>query len=431
MGGMLADIGLALSEAKAVLASLQESMVQSQVAEYVTCRRVCPQCRVFQPRKDWRTRRLQTLFGTIEVDAPRFRICHCRLSAPTTTKVTFSPVGELLTARCTPELVTVQAELGARTSFREAARILEVLLPASPANHESVRNRTHAVALRLEAADEQAAAAVVVGDPAVVDASRPIVMLDGAYVRAVPGHQVRNFEAICGKVEQEGHSSRRFALVRSVAERPHALLRVALHDQGWREGKAVTAIGDGDPALPALVRSATDGPVEPVLDWFHLSMRVRHVEQALVGLYALEPAHLGPLDHAQVDVERLRHLLWNGYHEEACKTLGRIAGWAGTAALLDGAALERKAGRLVVRCAELRAYIKNNEGALIDYGRRYRAGKPISTSRAEGTVNHLVNARMNKRGQMRWSPRGAHRVLQVRAAVLDGRFGQQAIQLAA
>ena len=68
---------------------------------------------------------------------------------------------------------------------------------------------------------------------------------------------------------------------------------------------------------------------------------------------------------------------------------------------------------------------------MIDYGQRYRAGKPISTSRAEGTVNHLVTARMNKRGQMRWSPRGAHRVRQVRAAVLDGRFGQQAIQLAA
>ena len=40
------------------------------------------------------------------------------------------------------------------------------------------------------------------------------------------------------------------------------------------------------------------------------------------------------------------------------------------------------------------------------------------------TVNHLVNARMNKRRQMRWPPQGAHRVLQVRAAVLDGRFGQ-------
>ncbi len=61
----------------------------------------------------------------------------------------------------------------------------------------------------------------------------------------------------------------------------------------------------------------------------------------------------------------------------------------------------------------------------------HRAGKPISTSRAEGTVNQLVSARMNKRRQMRWSPRGAHRVLQVRAALLDGRFGHQALQLAA
>src|SRR5829696_6156627 len=37
----------------------------------------------------------------------------------------------------------------------------------SPANHEGVRSRTHAAALRLEAADRQAAAAVVVGDGSV------------------------------------------------------------------------------------------------------------------------------------------------------------------------------------------------------------------------------------------------------------------------
>ncbi len=73
------------------------------------------------------------------------------------------------------------------------------------------------------------------------------------------------------------------------------------------------------------------------------------------------------------------------------------------------------------------------EGALIDYGERYRAAIPISASRAEGAVNHLLNARMNQRKQMRWISVGAHRVLQVRAAVLDGRYGlgHQAIQLAA
>ena len=220
--------------------------------------------------------------------------------------------------------------------------------------------------------------------------------------------------------------------MRSVAEPADALLRAALHEQGWRQGEAVIAISDGDLSLPALVRSATGGPVEPILDWFHLSMRLHHVEQIMSGLAALQPPPLVPLEPVQVEVERLRHLLWNGYHEKACKTLDRIVSWAETANTgSDHAMVVAKVGRLVTRCKELRAYIENNTDALIDYGQRYRAGKPVSSSRAESTVNQLVNARMNKRRQMRWSPQGAHRVLQVRAAVLDNRLGQQTIQLAA
>ncbi len=136
----------------------------------------------------------------------------------------------------------------------------------------------------------------------------------------------------------------------------------------------------------------------------HLSMRVQHVEQVMRGLYALEPPPLAPLDQAQIDVERLRHLLWNGCHDKACEALGRITSWAKDVIGLNEPAAEAKARRLVARCAELRNYIETNEGALIDYGQRCRAGKPISTSRAEGTVNQVVSARMNKRRQMRWSP---------------------------
>ncbi len=266
----LAEIGLTLAETKTLLAKLQAGMLCGQVAAYAAHHRACAACGVLRPLKDRRTRRLQALFGTVEVEAPRFKVCRCRQPAPLA-GVTVSPVCALLTARCTPELERVQAELGARTSFRDGARILESLLPVWPANHESLRARTHAVALQLEAADRQAAAEVMAvrGAPAkaaAADASWPVVMPDGAYIRAVPGHQVRTFEAICGKVEQEGHATRRFALVRSVAGQPHALLRAALQDQGWREGEAVTAISDGDPALPALVRSATGGPVEHILD---------------------------------------------------------------------------------------------------------------------------------------------------------------------
>jgi len=102
------------------------------------------------------------------------------------------------------------------------------------------------------------------------------------------------------------------------------------------------------------VRSATGGPVEPILDWFHLSMRVHHVEQAMRGLCAVEPPLLAPLGHAQADVERLRHLLWNGYHEKVCEALGRIMSWTETATMLNEPAAEAKVGRLVARCTQLR-----------------------------------------------------------------------------
>src|SRR3954451_21380465 len=187
VAGTLAEVGLTLAEAKAFLAGLQASMVRDQLAGYAAHHRLCPGCGVPRPLKDRRTRRLQTLFGTLEVEAPRFRVCRCRSAAAPVSEAVSSPVCALLTARCTPELEQVQAELGARASFREAARILETLLPASPANHENVRNRTHAVALRIEGERRTAAAVVPAQDgpkAARSDASRPIVMLDGAYVRA-------------------------------------------------------------------------------------------------------------------------------------------------------------------------------------------------------------------------------------------------------
>jgi hypothetical protein len=137
-------IGLNLAEAKALLAELQQRIVQDQVAEYVTCARLCPDCMALRRLRDQRTRTLQTLFGTVEMAAPRIRLCSC---ADTLGMVglSFSPLADVLPERCTAELSRMQAELGARHSFREAGRLLETLLPCSPPDHTSVRNRLHRV----------------------------------------------------------------------------------------------------------------------------------------------------------------------------------------------------------------------------------------------------------------------------------------------
>jgi hypothetical protein len=60
---------------------------------------------------------------------------------------------------------------------------------------------------------------------------------------------------------------------------------------------------------------------------------------------------------------------------------------------------------------------------LVNYAKRYRAGLRVGTSMTEGTANFLVNQRINKAQQMRWSRRGADLLLQVRCAVYNGAFG--------
>jgi hypothetical protein len=59
----------------------------------------------------------------------------------------------------------------------------------------------------------------------------------------------------------------------------------------------------------------------------------------------------------------------------------------------------------------------------VNYAERYRADLRVGTSVAEGTPNFLVNRRMNKSQQMRWSRRGADLLLQVRGAVYNGTLG--------
>ncbi len=135
------EAGLSLAEGKELLAELQRLMLQTQRREYAVCKRVCPECLKLRRQRDCRTRTVQTLFGTVVVDAWR-----CALA---------------------------------------------------------------------------------------------------------PKH----------------------------ADYSLKTMRAALVEQGRQRGGPLTVMSDGEAALPTLVRAATGEPVRHILDWSHLSMRVRPIEQ--------------------------------------------------------------------------------------------------------------------------------------------------------
>ena len=124
------------------------------------------------------------------------------------------------------------------------------------------------------------------------------------------------------------------------------------------------------------------------------------------------------------EVERLRWRLWNGKAQDAGISLDRIRAvlhhFRGEPDSRRSVAPSRK---LWTALRALNDYLTGQSDWLVNYAERHRVGLRVGTAITEGTANFLVNRRMNKSQQMRWSRRGADLLLQVRCAVYNGTFG--------
>ena len=267
-----ATVGLTLADGKRTLAALQHHLVRAQAEEYCRQRRVCSHCRSQRPLKDVRARRLSSLFGTVEVRAPRFLPCRCAV----TRRHTLNPVAEIMPDRCTPEYECVIAKMGALLPYRRARTLLSEFLPLGdiPAV-ETTRRRTMRVGARLE---QQAVASQ---PPRQRPKRRAIALsIDGGHVRSVRSYQVRSFEVMLAQVSNDDGKQVVFSSMPAEADRQRDQLRGVLHGLGATPATPITILSDGADGPRSLGEAASVGPTHHVLDWFHLSMRIQHVAQA-------------------------------------------------------------------------------------------------------------------------------------------------------
>jgi hypothetical protein len=172
--------------------------------------------------------------------------------------------------------------------------------------------------------------------------------------------------------------------------------------------------------LPAFLHPRS----EHILDWFHIGMRIEQLMQTARGLRSGDAG--SPKELILKELGRVKWFLWHGNIVRADDTLSNLIDD------VDGVREEdREAGRppkLVLKklsraLDEFATYIDNNAGAIVNYGERHRCGERISTGFVESTINQLVAKRFVKQQQMRWTPRGAHLLLQVRVQVLNNELG--------
>jgi hypothetical protein len=402
----IANLGLTLAEAKRLLAGLQQEIVAAQARSHAVRRPDCRSCGAVCRVKDYRERAVATLFGQVTVRLPRFRCATCGGIE--------AGIGWPPQCRSTPELDQLQAHLSALMTYRTAADLLEQMFPVDAGkDSETLRRRTLKIGEVLwndaVARPETTASAIV-------------VTLDSTFIRSCEDGE-RHLEVRVGNVETESGGRQVFGAVAKANTDIKALIRRSLDAVGRTEDTALTAFTDGCSGLRRILADA--GVAElPILDWFHIAMRLQHLKQVASGLSAEDSARAAAKAVIVEEVERLHWRLWNGKATDAQISIDRIRAvvhhFQGEQGQRKSIAPSRK---LWTALHALDGYLTGQSDWMVNYAERHRAGLRVGTAITEGTANFLVNRRMNKSQQMRWSRRGSDLLLQVRCAVYNGTLG--------
>lgn len=223
-------------------------------------------------------------------------------------------------------------------------------------------------------------------------------------------------------------STKCFGFVQRLDQKPRRRLFELLTAQGMQANQQLTFLSDGGETVRA-VQELLHPHAEYVLDWFHGAMRLTVMGQYAKGLPTTAPTAIRSDDEddeedepvavvtqgeAERERETIKWSLWHGNVLDAVEVIDDLAGQTDAAA--ETAAAAKK---LTKALAGFQGYIESNQGAIPNYGERYRNGEAISSAVAESTVNRVVSRRMVKKQQMQWSPDGAHLLLQMRTRVLN------------
>src|SRR5690349_20401395 len=402
----IAHLGLTLAEGKRLLAGLQQQIVAAQARSHAARRPDCRSCGEVCRVKDYRDHAVATLFGQVRVRLPRFRCAGCGgieagLEWPSH-------------CRSTPELDQLQAHLSALMTYRVAADVMAQMFPVDAGNDpETLRGHTLTIGTALR---EQAAV------PPATAASAIAVTLDSTFIRSCEDGE-RHLEVRVGNVETEAGGRQVFGAVAKADTDIKVLIRRSLDAVGRTADTVLTAFTDGCSGLRHILAEAGVTKT-PILDWFHIGMRLQHLEQIAGSLSADDPERAAAKAVIVAEVDRLHWRLWNGKAKDAQISIDRIRAvmhhFRGEQGQRQCIAPSRK---LWTALHALDDYLPGQSDWLVNYAERHRAGLRVGTAITEGTANFLVNRRMNKSQQMRWSRRRADLLLQVRCAVYNGTLG--------
>ena len=199
--------------------------------------------------------------------------------------------------------------------FRKARDLLREILPYGRRgmSHVSIRRHTMRIGeeLHRRATDRAEYDECGPGRAPVEPANVLAVALDGTWVRGDPNSRSNQFHVLAGRIERNGRLTNHFAWVpEAIRAGSTAFMKSALDDADLVENYRVSTLVHGADGLHSIVREATGAEPQRQLDWFHISMRLRHIEQMTAGKKSL----LGMLPESENWPQRIPQLRWRLWH---------------------------------------------------------------------------------------------------------------------
>jgi hypothetical protein len=158
----------------------------------------------------------------------------------------------------------------------------------------------------------------------------------------------------------------------------------------------IVAIVDGARSIRCRLESLFGSSVSVILDWYHLSSKVRR----LMGMIAADK------EQKRLHLREILPQLW-------CGQLSKAMDYLRT----------QVQARSPDTLQELLTYLEKHKSEIIDYRRRQKAGKTIGSGRVEKGVDVVVGHRQKNKG-MSWSEKGSRALAVLKVVELNGDWQQ-------
>jgi len=392
------DLGLRHEEQIELLKKVQDQILKLQTPHIGSKLVKCPRCGGKLTKNGFKASEFNSVFTDHAVGVQHKR---CRSCGWTHNPSIRSEFGTTMH----PDLAKLHCEMGAAYTYRCAQDILDKMAfnPRRINNHERILQVITAVGGQIS--NTKSGEASVDTNPA----PKLVVQVDGGHIKD-KNPESRSFEAMAAVIYRpenilhkpdncRGTLINKDCAASALSDNQAYIFEstlTAAQKQGLDKKTLLTALCDGASNCWSIVDylSSYCRGVTRILDWFHIAMRFKNI---------VVP------ETQKNKFEKAKWHLWHGNVDYSLLRLSQVKE-------------SIKDEKQIKKLDKLMGYIETNRSNIVNYRLRQQKGLTFTSQLAESTVESLINRRCKGQQHMRWTRKGVHPLLQVRALVASNNW---------